>query len=513
MSIENCKLVALLALPLSLAACEAEDVEVGDDVEQELRESQVWEPHTIDPDMCLEGPVSRPPTNGQCEIDLRLVKTKLVTGQGASESRAELSAVVTATAPNGAQVVANVAEQKYNAGEAKGQDKSLGTYTVAVGAQKNISVCAEFTEDDNGGINGQDDVGSACTNVQLSCDPVDGQPTFKKVVGPAALCGPNQCNGSASATVQVMRADADLDNVPNADDFTPEPCDELEKGTQGLALVLYFNYDDTPYNELAQSLGVNLSKHYGAYDYVALVMDNGESNFWNIDGAAFRDADVVYEPSRDGLLEAMRHVTAEGYRFDVKTHARGFMNGVEDSEFTVLTGDRISGDWLVDATDPNLVGTARGGIPIVALWGTAGFQLWQIDAWTTIGALVASGTVHINFFPNAWGAYWDRWVGGMTYEDAVEDSVTLGVMAATDAAIVTQGAGAPWWCVAPTVLGDNACAEDFFNDDMGAHPAAYNLEDIYDDSLSGALNMMIASVRGFMGDVNTTFGGGAAVWP
>jgi hypothetical protein len=505
------KLVAgLLAL---LTACEADDF--ADDDEDSLRSTgtQVWEPHTIDPSLCQEGEPSRPPTNGECSIELRLIKTQLTNGQGPSESRSELSTVVTATAPNGTQVVANVPEMKYNAGESKGHDISLGTYKVQAGNQKNISVCADFTENDNGGVNGQDDVGSACTNVQLSCDPVEGQPSFKQTVGPASLCGLVQCNGSASATVQVMRADADSDNVPNADDFTPEPCDELEKGTEGVALVLYVHYDDDYYNTLAQSLGTDLSKNYPAYDYVALVMDNAESNVINFDASAFRNADIVYEPSRDGLLEAMRHVTALGYRFDVKTHARGYENGTLDSELEVVTGDLISGEWLVDATEPDLVGTARGGIPIVALWGTSCFQARQIDAWDHIGALVGSGANHINFVPNAWINYWDSWVGGMQYRNAVDTSVTVGVLAGTEGVILLQGAHAPWWCVAPTVLGQNPCAEDFFNDDVGPHPALYNLQDIYNHSQSGAANMVTASQRTFIGDQLVTFGGGAAVWP
>lgn len=517
------KLAGLIALPLALlTACDADEFDDADawaedsaDGEDSFRAEppQIWTPHTIDPSLCEEGPASRPPTNGECSIELRLIKTTMVTGQGPSETRAELSTVVTATAPNGSQAVASVAEMKYDDGESKGHDKSLGTYVVKTGNQKNISVCADFTENDNGGVNGQDDVGSACTNVQLRCDPVDGQPTFKRTVGPASLCGPVQCNGSASATVQVMRADADYDNVPNSDDFTPEPCDELEKGTEGVALVLYSHYDDDYATTLGQSLAINLSKNYPAYDYVALVMDNDYSNAVNVDAAAFKKADIVYEPSRDGLLEAMRHVTAAGYRFDVKTHARGDENGAFDSELEVVTGDMISGDWLVDATEPDLVGTARGGIPIVALWGTSGFQARQIDAWTTIGALVASGAQHINFRPNAWMNYWDFWVAGMQYRSAVDSSVTMGVVVAIDAIMLIQGAGAPWWCIAPTVLGENPCAEDFFNDDVGPHEAAYNLEDIYNHSHSGAGNMATASQRDFMGDQSVTFGGGAAVWP
>src|SRR5690606_31334821 len=178
-----------------------------------------------------------------------------VSGQGVSEGRGELSAVVTATAPNGSQAVASVPESSYNVGQTQGHYRSLGTYVVKTGKTKNISVCAEFTEHDNGGANGVDDIGTACTNVQLECDPVHGQPTFKQTVGPAVLCGDNQCNGQASAKIEVMRADADYDGVENEDDFTPEPCDEHRKGDNGVALLLYYHYDDDDFTSLAQSLG------------------------------------------------------------------------------------------------------------------------------------------------------------------------------------------------------------------------------------------------------------------
>jgi hypothetical protein len=505
----------LIALPLSLTACVADDEAVD---EEEFRDhSGGWDPFPVDENMCEEGEISRPPTGGQCEIELYLKRTTYVDGQGASESRAEMSTVVTAISVdaqgNPVFVDAVVPEMKYNPGESKGHNISLGTYTVQTGDIENVWLCGEFTEHDSGGINGQDDVGSICTKVVLECDPVEGQPTLSRVVGPAQLCGPNQCNGSASATVQVMRADADMDNVPNPVDVTPEPCDEVNKGTEGIALLLYVHYDDPTFVSLAQTIGTNYSAHYAEYDYVALVMDNGVSNEGNLEAAAFQQADVVFEPSREGLLDAFRDLTSKGYRFDVKTHAHGYPNGAYDSEIEVVTGDPISGDWLITATDPDEIGTARGGIPIIALWGTSCFQSLQIDAWHTVGALVASGAHHINFVPNAWMNYWDAWVTGVQYQPAVDSSVTLGVLAATQSFIVAQGAAPPYMCVAPTVLGQNACAEDFFNDDVGPNDAAYNLEDIYNHSLSGAQNMAIASQRTFIGDVTTTFGGGAADWP
>jgi hypothetical protein len=40
-----------------------------------------------------------------------------------------------------------------------------------------------------------------------------------------------------------MAVEADMDNIPNHDDFT-EICDEELKGTEGIAALVYFHYDD-----------------------------------------------------------------------------------------------------------------------------------------------------------------------------------------------------------------------------------------------------------------------------
>ncbi|PRQ08141.1 hypothetical protein [Enhygromyxa salina] len=506
-----------LALPLCAIGCDAEPVDADADTEFETpRAGGIWQPKPIKPQWC-ENPEfepSRPPDPGGCDIELRLIETQFVTGQGISEGRGELSTDVTSTSNGGSVGSASVSERTYTVGERKNHELMIDTYHLAIGAVEQVQVCADFTEHDGGGGNGQDDVGTACTQINLECDPGNGVPTQTVTLGPVALCGPNQCNGSAAAKVEIMREDADGDNVPNADDFTPEPCDEHDKASEGVALLLYFHYDDDAFTTLAQSMGTNLSKHYGAYDYVALVMDNATSNANGTSNKAFSHADVVFEPTRDGLMDAMQHLTAKGYRFDTFVHAHGYKRGSvpSDSKFEVLSGGMISGDWLVDATHPDNIGTARGGIPIIAWWATTCYAARMIDAWETIGAIVASAAIDVQFYPNAWLNFWDGWVAGDQYRPAVDDSVTPSVVTASDSMIVAQGEVGPYWCVAPTAIGQNPCAEDFFNDDVGANEAMYNLDGIYDHGMSGKDNMAAASVRDFIGIQTVTFGA-AFGWP
>ena len=384
---------------------------------------------------------------------------------------------------------------------------------MPTGATLPVQVCADFREHDFGGVNGNDDLGSACAIVTLECDPVNGQPSFTRELGPATLCGPNQCNGSAAATIKVMRADADMDGVENDDDFTPEPCDEFEKGTNGNALLQYFHYDDDDFTTLAQSLGADLSRPYPAYDYKVLLIDSATSNPGGANSKAIREADLVFPPTRAGHLDAMQVLTAEGYRFDANVYAHGYKSNANDAKFETLSGGMIKGDWLVSATEPDKIGTARGGVPLMAWWSTTCIAARQIDAWMEIGGLVASGAEDVQFYPNAYHNYVDNWLTLQSYDDAVENSVTSGVVTASEALVVAQGATAPWFCVAPTALGLNVCAEDFFNDDVGANDAAYNIWEVYDHSVSGADNMAISSERDFVGDINLRFGAALSDWP
>lgn len=525
-------LILALALPFTLvlaSGCDQDalDDELDLDDHDELRSAPLWQPQAIDPELCNnpEFTPSLPPESGSCEIEVRLDSVKLVDGQGVSEGRAELTFDYVGEVPGSGTSTGgtyptpstNPLVTTYNAfnpGQTQGVGRSLGTYTVAVGDHEVVEVCITATELDQGGLNGQDDVAEFCENVVLGCDAQTGQPTFTQKLGPEPLCGPNSCNGSVSATIEVMRIDADGDGVPNPDDVTPELCDEHDKGTEGVALIQYFHYGDDGISGLAQSVGTNLSKHYGAYDYVVLVADNYESNQMNANAEAFSQADIVFTPTRDGLMDAFQDVISRGYRFDVQVHSHGTGVGLDDAQFEVLAGDEISGEWLVTATDPNLVGTARGGYPIVAHWATACFVGHQTDAWTTIGAKVSSGAQNVSFYPNTFGNFWDAWVSGVRYAKSVNDALTNTIISVANTYIAGEGALFPYFCTgANGVLHLNSCAEDFFNDDVGPNDAAYNLERVYDHSQSGAANMLISSSRMYSGNTSISFGGANQNWP
>jgi hypothetical protein len=313
--------------------------------------------------------------------------------------------------------------------------------------------------------------------------------------------------------------------VANDEDFTPELCDEAEKGENGIGLAVYYHFGDPWLTSLFQGIGTNIAGAYSAYDYVILVADQDASNPFNINDDMFQHADLVLPPTRDGLMDAMRELTARGLRFDLKVFSHGHKNGPDDADFETISGGAITGKWLVTATQPELIGTASGGIPLIAWWSVTCIAARQIDAWINIGALTASGGKDTQFNVNVFGNYVSDWVSGVTYQVSVDNSVTFTSKLAVEALISQEGKASPWFCKEndPNLPGGgdgpglatglNACAEDFFNDSLGLHEAKYNIEEVYDTSVSGAENMQIASERLFLGDTSITFGAPGRSWP
>ncbi len=516
--------VTSVAVPILLSGCDDASPDLATP-DAELRtgvfpvagaDDEVWDPKPWDcNDPEFSESIPPDPVTGECSIELVWTSTEFTKGQGATEGKGELSFEVTATTTSPASVASvsypTSGQAIYSVGETKGHDTLVNTYVVPVNQSLPVEVCVHATEHDNGGINGDDDEYDSCQTITLRCDPVQGQPSRNLNFGPGPLCGPNQCNGKVSTSLKIMRADADLDDVPNDKDFTPEPCDEQDKGTAGVALLLYYHFDDDAFTTLGQGIYTDLEQVYDDYDYVVLVADSETSNPAGFNGAAFKHADRVYPPTRAGIRDAMQHLTAEGWRFDSFVHSHGFKQGADDSNFETLEGtENISGEWLVDMTEPDVAGTARGGIPIIAFWGTTCIAARQIDAWIEIGAKAASGAEDVEFYPNAWGNFTKDWANGTRYRKAVDDSVTATVVAAAEGIIAAIGV-ADWGC-ADVLLG-GACADDFFNDSLGLNEAQYNIEEVYNPLLSGAANMAVSSARSFDGSGNLTFGAPGATWP
>ena len=343
---------------MALGGCAApEELEPELDSIEATHPPILWDPKPIDPRRCNpdEPQPSKPSEpGGHCDIEVRISAMTFTNGQGVSEGKGEIRGMFFANpldVPSGTEeTVAVSPTQDYSAGQSQGMSLDLGTYRVEVGDTRDIEICASFAEDDNGGSNGNDDFSQPCRTITLRCDAQTGQPSFDAPLGPEAFCevqsdGEERCNGSMGGTISVKAADADMDEIPNEDDFTPELCDEELKGTGGIAALVYFHYDDNGLITLGQSVWTDLAKVYDAYEYVVLVADNATSNPENTSGAAWSNADRVFPPTRAGLLDAMQDLTARHYRFDTLVHAHDYKRSPTDSEFEAMKPpDHVEGD-------------------------------------------------------------------------------------------------------------------------------------------------------------------------
>lgn len=512
----------------------------------------------IDPALCdpHEPPPPPPPINGECTIEVRVEAVGFFEGQGWFEGKAEAAASFVATdLDNGAATNArypfnDTVKMEVNSEHVTNLD--LGTYVVQQGDTKDVKICATFLEAD-GGLNG-DDVATECKTVELTCP----QPGLTTSIADD-LCKGGDCSklrGRMSAEIHVLTADADRDCVENEDDWTPEPCDEALKGQLCRGSLVHFAYGDGPLNDLVQNLGTDLVPAMTGYDRVILLIDDADVGPFNLNPAALALADVVMLPSEANFFAAMRDLTADGCDMDIWNFTHGMPDWEWDDSVAfptaysgggrITTGDDdehrddpdvepdITTDELLAATDPLTSGTSS--IPVRMTYATScHYEEWN-DAWLDVGAKVTAGSIDINFIPNRYERFVGSWNMNNTYAFSLANEATAANEALAFAFIAAQGAVAPWWCVGNTVLGNNPCAFNFFNDHDhqpiidsvtgewttdGPDDAQYGiggpLMDLagipYDATVSGAVNMRRASAKVRVGDGSVRKGTAGLTWP
>lgn len=417
-----------------------------------------------------------------CTYEISLDYIKAIDGQGISEGDMELNVKASADGSSISEPGAMPSTDDYFEDRQVSTDgRVIATYVVSPGAPQVVKLCATFTEVDNGGSNGVDDVGTRCKNVTLSaialpnnrveCPSAPDAPVLNKEV-----CGDNQCEGTFSATFGIKVKDADHDGVENPEDWTDEICDEELKGQLGRASVVYFHMGDGPFTTFFQGFATNLSKATTGYDYVVIVIDPTRVGPWLLNAAALHSADLVLDPYQDNLYLAMQEVTKRGYDMDIWIWSHGAQevyaadDGAEHTHIMSLDTDECvsppggelcgngldddddgttdeascvaapagelcwnqhddDGDGSVDETagifeyelvdDLTLAKIGTDSVPIRMTYSIACFNEGFNDAWYTVGAKVTSGTIGVNFFPTFYGGFADAWNTAASYDSAV----------------------------------------------------------------------------------------------
>ena len=494
----------------------------------------------INPAMCnpQEPAPPPPPINGKCEVELRVTSIAFSKGQGWFEGRAEASADFSAVdQTTGDSVLARWPDSgwvKMDLGKEQTTSVALGTYEVEKGKHRSVYVCATYREYDDLSA---DDVGSDCEMVKLSCP----QPEAKVPLA-ADLCQGGNCStlrGKMTSNLEVETADADGDCVANADDYTPDPCDEALKGQLCRGSLVYFSYENGVGDDIAQSLGTDLTPAMTGYDRVVLLIDDDQIGPYNLNPAALALADVKMTPTEQNFFAALKDLTARGCDIDVWMFAHGspdwdahsdnsaYVNGGWVSTLADEAGDvdpRLTTKSLLAHTAPDVSGTPS--VPVRMAYGTPCFyQLWN-DPWLTVGAKVTAGAVDIDFTPNFYDNFSMSWNAGARYGAALASEYDTAKEALAFAYIQTVGALPPWGCIGSgnTVLDRNACAANFFIDSdfepmwkgqhlqdgpddakYGIGGPAWDLAGIpYDPAFSGAVNMRASSAKVLLGDPTIT---------
>lgn len=419
----------------------------------------------------------------------------------------------------------------------------LGTYEVAKNHTKKVKVCARFTEVDD---LSKDDVGSDCETITLHCPEAGGH-----VPVTADLCQGGDCSvhtGKMSADIRIETADADRDCVANADDYTPDPCDEALKGQKCRASLVYFAYENGAFDNLVQNLGTDLVPAMTGYDRVVLLIDSDNIGPFNMNPAALAAADVVMLPTEQNFFASLQDLTSRGCEITTWMFSHGSPLWVaqadssvlsEGGEITTMADDdttmspTITTDELLADTDPANSGTSS--VPVRMTYGTPCFYEKWNQAWLTVGAKVTAGAFDINFRPNFYDNFVTNWNAGQTYGDSLAREYSAGKEKLAFDFIAAQGMLPPWLCVGNTVLGKNACAQNFFTDtDLqpmvdstgayvdGADEAEYGIGGplwdtagiTYDPTMSGAANMRRSSAKVLVGDPRISKNSPATLtWP
>lgn len=528
-----------LFLILATTACvDAVDVEEVDEVGAAEQAALVCNP---------EEPPPPRPQSGPCVYEIRLDSVENIAGQGITEGAMEMNVLASIDGQSFSWPGAMPATATFvpETETALGHGSDVVSIVVPAGTQRNVQVCATFTEVDDGGANGDDDVGTDCATVTLRAPRLPSGavvcPSSGDVPVASDLCGDNQCNGRFRGTFEVMVADADGDGVENADDFTPEVCDEELKGQLGRASLIWFHMGDGPVTTFFQSMGTDLRKAMDGYDFTVLIIDPSYAGPFLVDATAIKDADLVLSPYEANLYLGMQEITERGYDMDVWVFSHGSQDEHDDGRVVtyfssldknecVTEGagvgeetcwnyvdddgdgleDEVDGVYdheIVQNLDPARIGTDL--VPIRMAYSIACYNEGMNWAWYDVGAKVVSGTLRINFYPVFYGGFADAWNTGSSYAASVAGSDDPADRLAVEAYM--EGEGLLFDCddfedgseELLSVLGLNPCAEDFFVDSDGTGPdeAVFDIGvEHYDPAQSGLANMDRDSARFITGD-------------
>jgi hypothetical protein len=445
-----------------------------------------------------------PPMNyvlTECTYEVELKAITMTDGQGISESKMEIH--VSSSAGTGSVRWPSSGDVKMEKSYNKNPDQLVATHVVQKGQTKTIEICATVTETDTGGFNGAPDVGQDCAKVTLECNRAALQAPPRTVNLAADLCRGNKyedgvCkawNGRANLDYLVTLSDRDWDGVPAPKDMTPDPEDEACRGQEGRGVVLFSQYGASGLNDLIGQVGMGLDEMVQNYDFVAIAIDPADLLGFTVRAETLGQADMVVEPTLEGLLSALRGATSRG--FDVSLYVAGH-GGAAGTEAYFTSADA---DGLIDEAElraaftPQVSGTCA--LPFRMVYGIPCYFNQDNDLWMDSGSHAATGARFVNPWPQEGNGFARHWNNGDTFQTALSASFNPVARGINSAALEIAGRV---MCVANILvdespLGLNACSEWFFTGGL----SSVNFDTDYDHTLSGLDNLVIGGTQVWTG--------------
>jgi hypothetical protein len=280
---------------------------------------------------------------------------------------------------------------------------------------------------------------------------------------------------------------------PNLGQSSPSP-----QGSRPAASLIWCYWGDSPLTTMGQET-MRLKKAMDGYAYKVLLKHNQTPSWIDLSEGDERRADVMMPPTPDNFTNQLVALAQNGYMIDVFVFSHGDTDkfwastGVFGND-THVTGSRIR-------ALPAAAGLAK--LPIRMVYQTQCYAASLNNDWRAAGAKVSLGARYIQFYPNQFGNFIDKWNNGDTVAVANTgaDSNWVRTQAQTyilGDAVARRAAGKFDGCpFGKTVLGKDDCARKY-------HVPRWLRESEWQSSMSGKQNMNYSSQMVFSGNRQIT---------
>ncbi len=271
---------------------------------------------------------------------------------------------------------------------------------------------------------------------------------------------------------------------------------------RGYASVVYFNYGDAPTTAFFQDT-LKLAKFIDGYGRKVLLKAQTTPSWLDLSEKDEKTADVMLPPTKTNFFKQLVELANDGWAIDLFLFCHGWPSG-----FGAAKPANQAEDQILNSEISRCLASEETGLtcmPIRSVWGTDCYGQSRNKLWAEAGAVAASGSRAVNFYPNGAGRFIDDWnKGSVSFERAVRDADTDLVRTAVQTYISLVDAPAKkkadrWGGCAllKTVLGDDPCAKEYFN-------KCWGIGDVWQAGESGKEMMNYSSFKLFQGDKGIT---------